>query len=53
VFGITASKEFIELEMAEMDAIIDSNITITDPRLRDGVYGVVIATMMALREKNI
>ena len=52
VFGITASKEFIELEMAEMDAIIDSNITITDPRLRDGVYGVVIATMMALMEKN-
>lgn len=52
VFGIAASKEFIELEMAEMDAIIDSNITITDPRLRDGVYGVVIDTMMALREKN-
>jgi hypothetical protein len=52
VFGIVASKEFIELEMAEMDAIIDNNIAITDPRLRDGVYEVVIATMMALREKN-
>lgn len=42
----------IGLTLAEMDEIIDGNITITDSRLRDGVYGVVLDTEMTLLEKN-
>jgi uncharacterized Zn finger protein len=54
VFGVVEpkEKEFVGLELAEMDAIIDGNVTITDPRLRDGVYGVVLDTMTTLMEKN-
>lgn len=44
--------EAIGLELHEMDAIIDGNITITDPRLRDAVYAVVIDTMHTVMEKN-
>ena len=54
VFGVTEpkDKEFVGLDLDEMDAIIEGNIKITDPRLRDGVYGVVIDTMTTLMEKN-
>ena len=44
--------EAIGLYLHEMDAIIDGNITITDPRLRDAVYAVVIDTIHAVMEKN-
>ena len=45
-------KEFVGLTLAEMDKLIDGNITITDPRLRDAVYAVVLDTMHTLMEKN-
>ena len=44
--------EFVGLDLDEMDSIINGNITITDPRLRDGVYGVVLDTINTLMEKN-
>lgn len=43
---------FVALDLKEMDEIIDGNIKITDSRLRDGVYGVVLDTMTALMDKN-
>jgi hypothetical protein len=43
---------WVGLDLKEMDEIIDGNITITDSRLRDGVYGVVLDTMTTLMEKN-
>jgi hypothetical protein len=46
------TQEFVGLDLAEMDKIINGNITITDPRLRDGVYAVVLDTMTTLMEKN-
>ena len=42
----------VGLELHEMDAIIDDNITITDPKLRDAVYAVVIDTMYTVLDKN-
>jgi hypothetical protein len=47
-----ASKPWVGLDLAEMDAIIDGNMTITDSKLRDAVYAVVIDTMTTLMEKN-
>lgn len=43
---------FVGLDLKEMDEIIDGNIKITDSRLRDGVYGVVLDTMTTLMNKN-
>jgi hypothetical protein len=45
-------KPWVGLDLAEMDAIIDGNMTITDSKLRDAVYAVVIDTMTTLMEKN-
>ena len=36
----------------EFDTAINSNITITDSRLRDGVYGVALDVAALLKEKN-
>jgi hypothetical protein len=36
----------------EFDTAINSNITITDSRLRDGVYGVALDIAALLKEKN-
>jgi hypothetical protein len=44
--------ESIGLELHEMDAIIDGNITITDSKLRDAIYAVVLDTMHTVMEKN-
>ena len=43
---------FVGLDLQEMDEIINGNLTITDPNLRDGVYGVVLDTITTLMEKN-
>jgi hypothetical protein len=45
-------RDWVGLDLAEMDAIIDGNMTITDSKLRDAVYAVVIDTMTTLMEKN-
>lgn len=42
----------VGLELYEMDAIIEGNITITDPKLRDAVYAVILDTMHTVMEKN-
>jgi hypothetical protein len=45
-------REWIGLSLAEIDAIIDGNMTITDSKLHDAVYAVVLDTMTTLMEKN-
>ena len=45
-------KKFVSLTLEEIDEIINGNITITDSRLRDGVYGVVLDTITTLMDKN-
>jgi hypothetical protein len=47
-----AKRGWVGLDLAEMDAIIDGNMAITDSKLRDAVYAVVIDTMTTLMEKN-
>ena len=42
----------VGLELHEMDAIIDGNMTITDSKLRDAIYAVVLDTMHTVMEKN-
>ena len=46
------TQRFVSLSLAEMDEIIDGNIKITDPNLRDAVYGVVLDTISELMNKN-
>lgn len=43
---------WVDLSDEEIDKIIGDNITITDDRLADGVYGAVLDIMRALQEKN-
>ena len=45
-------RAWIGLTLEEMDAVIDGNMTITDSKLRDAVYAVVLDTMTTLMEKN-
>lgn len=52
LFTTPPQREWVGLDLDEMDAIINGNIKITDSRLRDGVYGVVLDTMTTLMEKN-
>jgi hypothetical protein len=52
VAATVAKREWVGLDLAEMNAIIDGNMTITDSKLRDAVYAVVIDTMTTLMEKN-
>jgi hypothetical protein len=52
VHATVTKKEWVGLDLAEMDAIIDGNMAITDSKLRDAVYAVVIDTMTTLMEKN-
>jgi len=46
------AKPWVGLTDEEFDAAINSNITITDARLRDGVYGVALDIAALLKEKN-
>ncbi|WP_395652490.1 hypothetical protein [Brevundimonas sp.] len=52
VSATVAKREWVGLDLAEMDAIIDGNMAIFDSKLRDAVYAVVIDTMTTLMEKN-
>ena len=45
-------KPWVGLTDEEFDTAINSNITITDSRLRDGVYGVALDIAALLKEKN-
>ena len=45
-------KPWVGLTDDEFDTAINSNITITDSRLRDGVYGVALDIAALLKEKN-
>lgn len=45
-------KPFLGLDLDEMDQIIDSNMTITDRRLRDGIYAILIDAITLMMEKN-
>ena len=52
VKATVTKREWIGLTLEEMDAVIDGNMTITDSKLRDAVYAVVLDTMTTLMEKN-
>jgi hypothetical protein len=45
-------ERWIGLDLEEMDDAIASNVRITDPNLRDGVYGAIIDLELLLKEKN-
>jgi hypothetical protein len=45
-------REWVGLTLEEIDAVIDGNMTITDSKLHDAVYAVVLDTMTTLMEKN-
>jgi hypothetical protein len=45
-------KPWVGLTDEEFDTAINSNLTITDSRLRDGVYGVALDIAALLKEKN-
>ena len=52
VKATVTKREWVGLTLEEMDAVIDGNMTITDSKLRDAVYAVVLDTMTTLMEKN-
>jgi hypothetical protein len=45
-------REWVGLTLEEIDAVIDGNMTITDSKLHDAVYAVVLDTITTLMEKN-
>ena len=45
-------KPWVGLTGEEFDTAINSNMTITDSRLRDGVYGVALDIAALLKERN-
>ena len=45
-------KAWVELTDEEFDTAINSNMTITDSRLRDGVYAVALDIAALLKERN-
>jgi hypothetical protein len=47
-----AKRGWVGLDLAEMDVIIDGNMAITDSKLRDAVYAVVMDTVTTLKGKN-
>ena len=44
--------EWVGLTLQQIDEIIGGNITITDHRLRDAIYAVVVDTEHTLMEVN-
>ena len=46
------STEFVGLELEEIDEIIAANMMITDQRLYEGVFNIVVDIELALKEKN-
>jgi len=45
-------RPWVDMTDEEMDTTVNSNITITDSKLRDGVWGVMLDTAALLKEKN-
>ena len=45
-------RPWVDMTDEEMDTAVNSNITITDSRLRDGVYGVALDIAALLKERN-
>lgn len=45
-------RPFVGLTLEEIEDIIQSNITITDQRLYEGVYAVAVDIEIALKNKN-
>jgi hypothetical protein len=45
-------REWQGLTDEEIDACIHENMTVSDPHLRDAVYGVVLSTEAKLKENN-
>jgi len=45
-------RPWVDMTDEEMDTAVNSNITITDSRLRDGVYGVALDIAALLKGKN-
>ena len=45
-------KPWVGLTGEEFDTAINSNMTITDSRLRDGVYAVALDIAALLKERN-
>lgn len=48
----TKWEKWIGLDLEEIDDAIASNVRITDPNLRDGVYGAIVDIELLLKEKN-
>ena len=48
----TRPAQWVGLTDEEVDAVVNGNITITDSRLADAVYGVVLSCEAKLKEKN-
>jgi hypothetical protein len=48
----TKYEKWVGLDLEEIDEAIAGNITITDPNLRDGVYGAIVDLELLLKEKN-
>jgi hypothetical protein len=49
---VCSQRPWVDMTDEEMDTAVNSNITITDSRLRDGVYGVALDIAALLKEKN-
>ena len=47
-----SQRPWVDMTDEEMDTAVNSNITITDSRLRDGVFGVMLDTAALLKERN-
>lgn len=45
-------EKWVGLTLEEIDEAIAGNITITDPNLRDGVYGAIVDIELLLKDKN-
>lgn len=50
--ALRGPKQWAALTLEEIEDIIKGNVTITDSRLYEGVYAVVVDIEVALKEKN-
>lgn len=48
----TKYEKWVGLTLEEIDEAIAGNITITNPNLRDGVYGAIVDLELLLKDKN-
>jgi hypothetical protein len=52
LYASYTTRPWVDMTDEEMDTAVNSNITITDSRLRDGVYGVALDIAALLKGKN-